>query len=335
MNNNEIVPAEEREIRPYTDLAANLINEMERVIKGKKPFISTLVCAYLAGGHVLLEDYPGLGKTTVAKALAALISADTGRRRGSSFRRIQFTPDLLPYDITGVEVFTPETRRFKFVPGPVFAQVVLADEINRAGPKVQSALLEVMAEHQVTVGNKSYPMDDLFFVIATQNPLEIEGTYLLPLAQMDRFLMRLSLGYPDLEAELTILMGDPSERELPRLKPVCNRQALLEARSMVDRIYCSPELVEAIARAAALSREHKNIHLGISPRGTLHLLRASRSLALIRGRGYVIDQDLLDLCGPVWGHRLRSRDMARGRGISPRELLLESLKRFQAADRAR
>lgn len=332
MNKNQSVPAEEKEVRPYAGMAANLIDEMERVIKGKRSFLLTLICAYIAGGHVLLEDYPGLGKTTVAKALAALISMGAGRRRGSSFRRIQFTPDLLPYDITGVEVYTPETHRFKFVPGPVFAQVVLADEINRAGPKVQSALLEVMAENQVTVGNKSYPMDALFFVIATQNPLEIEGTYPLPLAQMDRFLMRLSLGYPDMEAEMAILIGNPSEQELPRLKPVCTRQVLLEAREMIDRIYCAPELVETAIEAASLSRNHKNIYLGISPRGTLHLLRAARSLALIQGREYVIDQDFLDLSGPVWGHRLRSRDIAKGRGVSPRELLTESLKRPRSAD---
>lgn len=265
MSDNQIPPAGEEEIRRYTRLAANLIDEMERVIKGKRPFLESLICAYLAGGHVLLEDYPGLGKTTVAKALAALISGGDRRGAGASFRRIQFTPDLLPYDITGVEVFNPESRRFKFVPGPVFSQVVLADEINRAGPKVQSALLEVMAEHQVTVGNKTHPMDDLFFVVATQNPLEIEGTYLLPLAQMDRFLMRLSLGYPDLDAELAILAGNPAERELPLLKPVFSREDLLEARALVPRIYCAPELAETAARAAALSRTHKNIHLGISP----------------------------------------------------------------------
>lgn len=325
MLENSSVP-EQEEILRGSDGILRLIDQLERVIKGKREFLEDLVTAWLAGGHVLLEDYPGLGKTTVAKALAALVGNGGSSRGSTTFRRIQFTPDLLPYDITGVEVFNPETKKFRFVPGPVFSQVVLADEINRAGPKVQSALLEVMAEHQVTVGGRSHPMDDLFFVIATQNPLEIEGTYLLPLAQMDRFLMRLSLGYPDLEAEMEILTDNPGERELPLLKPALGRDELLALRSVAAGIFCAPELLEGAARAAKLSREHPQIALGISPRGVLHLIQAARSRALLRGRNYIIDQDLLDLAEKVWGHRLRRREAARGKGMEARELVREGLK---------
>ncbi|MBI9102329.1 MAG: AAA family ATPase [Spirochaetales bacterium] len=302
---------------------------MARVIRGKHEFLEYLVCSLLSGGHVLLEDLPGLGKTTVAKAMARLISgSDTSLKgKAAGFQRIQFTPDLLPYDITGVEIFNPETRKFKFNPGPVFSQILLADEINRAGPKVQSALLEVMAEHQVTVGNKTHKMDELFFVMATQNPLEIEGTYLLPAAQVDRFLMCLSLGYPDNQAEMEILLANPSETELPNLKPVSTRRDILVAREFTASVHCDEKLLSAVVFAADGSRNHKSVALGISPRGTLHLVRSARTLAVIRGRDYVIDQDLLDLAGPVWGHRLRLKENRRDGIKIPRQLLMDGLER--------
>jgi len=315
------------EAAPVAGFARRLVSALETVIRGKHEFLEYLVCALLAGGHVLLEDLPGLGKTTVAKAMARAIADPSSRGKAVSFQRIQFTPDLLPYDITGVEVFNPETRKFRFTPGPVFAHVVLADEINRAGPRVQSALLEVMAEHQVTVGGKTYPMDELFFVMATQNPLEIEGTYRLPAAQVDRFLMCLSLGYPDRQAEEEIVSGNPSETVLPGLRPVCTREELIRARKKTAEIYCDPLLVRAAVAAADESRHHRSVLLGISPRGTLHLIQVSRSLAALRGRDYVIDQDLLDAAGPVWSHRLRLRD-SRGNGQTlPRDFLMEALEK--------
>ena len=310
-----------------TEMAGRLVVSLEKVIRGKRDFLEYLVCSLLSGGHVLLEDLPGLGKTTVAKSLAKLISGSDSSLKAAGFRRIQFTPDLLPYDITGVEIFNPETRRFKFAPGPVFSQILLADEINRAGPKVQSALLEVMAENQVTVGNKTHKMDPLFFVIATQNPLEIEGTYLLPAAQVDRFHMCLSLGYPDPEAEKEIVFDNPSETRLPELKPIVKRKEVLDARKTSSMVYCSPELVDAAVKAAGATREHKSVSLGISPRGTLHLVSAARSLALIRGRDYVIDQDLLDLAGPVWSHRIRFKDRLKEDMDLPGKLLAEWLER--------
>ncbi len=316
-----------KNLRETYRLSRVLIESLETVIRGKREFLELLVCSLLAGGHVLLEDLPGLGKTTVAKTLARLIAGSPTSLKGKpvKFQRIQFTPDLLPYDITGLEIFNPETRKFKFSPGPVFSQILLADEINRAGPKVQSALLEVMAEDQVTVGNRTHRMDDLFFVMATQNPLEIEGTYLLPLAQVDRFLMTLSLGYPDNQAEIEIVTANPSERILPELKPVIHRGELLHARNAAAALHCDEKIIRAAVTAADSSRHHKSVQLGISPRGTLHLIQAARSLALIRGRDYVIDQDLLDLAGPVWSHRLRLKDTRKDAGGIPRELLSDGL----------
>ena len=200
------VPRTSAGFRGAHALARRLVDGLASVIRGKEEVLERLVTAVIAGGHVLVEDVPGLGKTTLAKTIARLVS---GSRKGSAvtFRRIQFTPDLLPYDITGVDVFDPGTRKFVFTPGPVFANVLLADEINRTTPKVQSALLEVMAEGQVTIGNTTYPMDPFFFVIATQNPVEMEGVYHLPLAQIDRFLMKLHIGYPDAEVEVGIVQG--------------------------------------------------------------------------------------------------------------------------------
>ena len=207
------------ELNISTRVVNNLIDGLSRVIKGKRDFLELLTAAMITGGHVLIEDMPGLGKTTAARSLAALI--DTSGDRVQGFSRIQFTPDLLPYDITGVDIFHPESGEFRFNPGPIFASIVLADEINRTTPKVQSALLEVMAEGQVTSGGTSRRLGDFFFVIATQNPVEIEGTYSLPIAQLDRFLMRLSIGYPDRDSEYMIVTEDPSVKTVPVLEPVC------------------------------------------------------------------------------------------------------------------
>jgi MoxR-like ATPase len=311
----------------HASLATRLIDGLERVIRGKRKVLEYLVTALLAEGHVLLEDVPGLGKTTLAKTVARLISRDA-RRTPVNFRRIQFTPDLLPYDITGVEIFDPEARRFVFQRGPVFAQVLLADEINRTTPKVQSALLEVMAEHQVTVGNRTHAMDPLFFVVATQNPVETEGTYPLPLAQLDRFLMRLRVGYPGAEEELGIVRDDPAARIMPTIRPVCTKEELLESREFAGRLYCDERLMRSAVAVVAATRHHRGIELGASPRASLMLVKAMRACALVRGRDYCIDQDLVELVPLVLSHRMRLKDPRLDLSSQLREIALHELERL-------
>ncbi|MCL2834107.1 MAG: AAA family ATPase [Treponema sp.] len=285
-----------------------LINGACRVIRGKHDFLELLAAGIFAGGHILLEDNPGLGKTTVAKTMARLIEGSSGRPL--VFKRIQFTPDLLPYDITGVDIFDPETRSFRFMPGPILANIVLADEINRATPKVQSALLEVMAEGQVTIGDASHRPPQPFFVIATGNPIESEGTFPLPCAQLDRFMMRLSLGYPDRESELSILDDNPAGGILESLEPIMTCAEFLEIREAVKKVFCHPSLKEAAADIVRDTRTHRGFSLGVSPRGALHYLEAAKALALIRDRDYIIDEDLLILAVPVLSHRVRLKDVS-------------------------
>jgi MoxR-like ATPase len=302
--------------------AEALIDGAARVIRGKREFLELLSAGILAGGHILLEDNPGLGKTTVAKTFARLIADSNGKPL--LFKRIQFTPDLLPYDITGVDVFDPETRSFRFVPGPVLANIVLADEINRTTPKVQSALLEVMAERQVTVGAATYRPPEPFFIIATENPIESEGTFPLPAAQLDRFMMRLSLGYPDRESELSILEDNPAGRALAELNPVLGENEFLAAKAAVAEVFCHQSLKEAIADIVRDTRTHRNFALGASPRAGIHFLEAAKALALVRGREYVIDEDLLVLAVPVLTHRVKFRDpRAQGDKIVRQECLRE------------
>jgi len=309
-------------------LARKLVDGLSTVIRGKKSVLEHLVTGILAGGHVLIEDVPGLGKTTLAKTVARLISRS---RRGTPvvFRRIQFTPDLLPYDITGVDVFDPSRKEFVFSPGPVFANVLLADEINRTTPKVQSALLEVMAEGQVTVGNKTYRMDPFFFVIATQNPVEVEGVYPLPLAQLDRFLMRLRVGYPERETEEGIVRDDPAATVMPEIRPVCGREEILAARRTVDRAFCDEKLLKAAVGVSVATRTHQGVSLGASPRGSLMLVRAARALAVVHGREYVIDQDLVDLAPLVLAHRLRLKDARVDPEALLREIVMAELARVR------
>jgi len=283
-----------------------LLNGAGKVIKGKREFLELLTAGILAGGHVLLEDNPGLGKTTVAKTFARLIAGADGKPL--LFKRIQFTPDLLPYDITGVDVFDPETRSFRFVPGPILANIVLADEINRTTPKVQSALLEVMAERQVTIGSATHRPPEPFFVIATENPIESEGTFPLPAAQLDRFMMRLSLGYPDRESELSILEENPAGRVLAELEPVLGEAEFLAAREAAAAVFCHESLKETVADIVRDTRIHRSFILGASPRAGLHFIDAVKALALVRGREYVIDEDLLVLAGAVLAHRVKFRD---------------------------
>lgn len=317
--------------RASSALASRLVDSLSRVIRGKNDFLRMIVSALISGGHVLIEDVPGLGKTTVAKTLAALISPIDDDRDGDghvAFRRIQFTPDLLPYDITGVDVFDPDRRAFVFSPGPVFANIVLADEINRSTPKVQSALLEVMAESQVTVGGNTYPMDALFFVMGTQNPVEVEGTYPLPLAQLDRFLMRLEIGYPEAEVELAILKDDPSVRVMPSVEPVCTRRDILAARQAAGQVHVDDALFRAVVDIAGTTREHGAIAYGVSPRGSLMLIHAARAYALVHDRGYVIDQDIVDLAPAVLGHRIQLQDERTDPRALIREVTLSHVERI-------
>jgi MoxR-like ATPase len=291
MNENNAAPA--------------LLEGAGRIIKGKKEFLEMLIAAVFAGGHVLIDDNPGLGKTTVAKTLAKLID---GGSKGLDFKRIQFTPDLLPYDITGVDIFDPKSQAFRFIPGPVLANIVLADQINRTTPKVQSALLEVMAERQVTIGQETHKPPEPFFVIATQNPIESEGTFPLPAAQLDRFMMKLSMGYPDRSAELSILDENPAEEGLSKLEPVISLSGFMSAKKAAADVFCHESLKEAIADIVRDTRIHKGFILGASPRAGLHLLGAVRAYAFVKGRDYVIDEDLAILTPAVLAHRVKLRD---------------------------
>lgn len=278
-----------------------LLEGWEKIIWGKRTLLENILTGFLAGGHILLEDVPGSGKTTIAKTLAALIGKGT-------FKRIQFTPDLLPYDITGVDVWDREQESFSFQEGPIFTHILLADEINRTTPKVQSALLEVMAETQVTVGNRTYPLPPPFVVLATENPIEMEGTYPLPAAQLDRFLMKLKPGYPNLEAEYRIVTENPSETLLPQLEPVLDLDEILELKERVNQVFCDERLIQAAVNSASLLRDRPDIQLGVSTRGAIMMISACRAKALIQGRDYVIDQDLKDLAPLVWGHRIITKD---------------------------
>ena len=301
----------------------SLISGVSKIIKGKQEFLELLTAGILAEGHILLEDNPGLGKTTVAKTLARLIAGKDGKPL--LFKRIQFTPDLLPYDITGVDVFDPETRSFRFVPGPVLANIVLADEINRTTPKVQSALLEVMAERQVTIGSSTHKPPEPFFVIATENPIESEGTFPLPAAQLDRFMMRLSLGYPDRESELSILEDNPAGKPLSELTPVLNETEFLSMRTASAEVFCHQSLKEAVADIVRDTRIHKGFTLGASPRAGIHFLEAAKALAFVQGREYVIDEDILILAGPVLAHRVKFRDARAQSDKIIREICLSRL----------
>jgi len=269
---------------------------VESVIEGKSDAIRLALIVLLAEGHLLIEDVPGVGKTMLAKALA--------RSTGCSVRRIQFTPDLLPSDITGVSAYNQERREFEFKPGPVFANIVVGDEINRASPKTQSALLECMEERQVTVDGRTYPLTAPFMVIATQNPIEMEGTYPLPEAQRDRFTARISMGYPSAESELAMLESHGSSSPLEILEPVAQAEDIRELIAAVRTVHVAEPLKQYVIRLVAATRSSPELRLGASPRATLHLLRAGRARAALDGRDFVIPDDMQALALPVLAHRL-------------------------------
>ncbi len=286
-----------------------------RVIVGKDEAVNLALVALLCEGHLLLEDVPGIGKTTLAHALA--------RSLGCTFHRIQFTPDLLPSDITGLSVYNVKTQEFEFRPGPLLAQLVLADEINRATPRTQSALLEAMQERQLTVDGRTLPMPRPFFVLATQNPIELEGTFPLPEAQVDRFLMRVALGYPGEEDERTILRRFREKNPLSDLTPVVSTAQVLELMAAVRQVFVHSSVEQYIVSLVRATRDHPAIQLGASPRGALALYHTGQALAAIRGRNYALPDDVKRLLIPVLEHRLVATSQARVRGRATRDILEE------------
>jgi len=290
------------------------------VIVGKRQSIELLLVALLADGHALLEDIPGLGKTLIAKSLAKSI--------GGSFKRAQFTPDLLPADVTGFNVYNQQTGQFTFQAGPVMANILLADEINRTIPRTQSSLLESMEERQVTVDNKTYLLPHPFFVMATQNPIELEGTFPLPEAQLDRFLLKIRLGYPEKDEEIAILERFQEKDPLIELEPVANPGQIVELQHARKRIRISHPVREYITNIVRATRSNTSLSLGASPRGSLGLMRASQALAALRGREYVLPDDIKALAVPVLSHRLILKEEERLRGETPEHFLEEIIKQI-------
>ena len=284
-----------------------VIDEVETVIIGKRDTIALVLTSVLCNGHILIEDVPGVGKTTLAKALAKTL--------GCTFKRIQFTPDLLPADITGTSVFNQKTAEFEFRRGPIFAQFVLADEINRSTPKTQSSLLECMEERQVTVDGITYPLPIPFFVIATENSVEYHGTYPLPEAQLDRFMMRLSVGYPGKSEESQVLESQTVEHPIVNARIILSSEEVLELQRAVKDVYLELSLRDYIVELASATRAHPMVSLGASPRGSLSLSRAARALAALSGRGFVLPDDVKALAVTVLAHRLVLKPEARVRNI--------------------
>lgn len=302
------------EIRQICD---RVRDNVSKVIIGKESIIDLLLVAIISQGHVLLEDVPGMGKTLLAKSLAGSIDCE--------FKRIQFTPDLLPSDVTGIHYFNQKHGEFTFRPGPVFSNVVLADEINRATPRTQSALLECMEEHQVTIDGMTKMLDRPFLVIATQNPVEIHGTFPLPEAQLDRFMMKLKLGYPKTREGIDILIRFKERNPAAELEPVCSKDAIVQAQDTFAKVLVCEDVLGYIISLAEATRMHQEILLGVSPRGTQSLLKAAQAYAIIKGRDYVIPDDIKYLAVPVLSHRIIPKGALRLKSGASEHILKDIL----------
>ena len=300
------------------ELAGLVLANIERVMSGQTPVLQKVLAAFFGGGHVLLEDNPGTGKTTLAKALARSVGAD--------FKRVQFTPDLLPSDILGVSVFNPRDQTFEFHPGPIFTHILLADEVNRASPRTQSALLESMAEGQVTIEGKTHTLDEMFFVIATQNPVEFRGTYPLPEAQMDRFALRLSPGYVSAETEVAILSAQEKRHPLETIGSCIGVEDVRRLRSAVKDVRVSPELKRYAVELARATRDAASVQLGAGPRASLALARMSQALALVQGEAFVTPDHVRDMAVPVLAHRLVLDPQAKFAGMTSQQVVADVLR---------
>lgn len=310
--NNQTVP-----IRIVAEITERIAQSVGQVIIGKRNEIRLAVLGLLCKGHILIEDIPGVGKTMMARSLSKAI--------GCRFSRIQFTPDMLPSDVTGVSIYNQSNNEFEFRPGPIMAQIVLADEINRATPKTQSALLEAMEEKQVTVEGVTYPMDNPFMILATQNPIEYEGTFPLPEAQLDRFLMRIQMGYPTPEEELTILSSQQFKHPIGNLQQVISVEELLSAQEAIKQVYVAEEVKQYIISLVTASRRHSDVYLGSSPRGSLALFRAAQARAAMANRDYVVPDDVKALAEVTLAHRIIVGPSARIKDITSRTIVQDIL----------
>ena len=315
----QATPGSDADLSNVVQTAAHIARSVESVVEGKPEVVRLALIVLFAQGHLLLEDVPGVGKTTLAKTLARTLDC--------SVRRIQFTPDLLPSDVTGVSIFNQLTHQFEFRPGAVFANIVLGDEINRASPKTQSALLECMEEQQVTVDGTTYHLAAPFIVIATQNPIDMEGTYPLPEAQRDRFMARISMGYPDREAEMAMLDGHAAHKPIDAITPVADATQVASLIQAVNRVHVSPAIRQYAVDISHGTRQHRDIRLGASPRATLHVIRAAKAAAALSARDYVLPDDVQELAAPVLAHRLILTADAQIGGRTPAAIIAEILQR--------
>jgi len=294
-----------------------LLDNLEQVIVGKRQVLELALIGLLCQGHILIEDVPGVGKTMLARSLA--------RSLGCTFNRIQFTPDMLPSDVTGVSIFNQMTRNFEYRAGPIMAQIVLADEINRATPKTQSSLLEAMEEHQVTVDGTTHPLPEPFLVLGTQNPIEYEGTFPLPEAQLDRFLLRIRLGYPSLDDEIKIMGDQQFAHPITQIQPVISLEELRQMEEAVKQVYVSPAVKRYIVDLTRATRDNQDVYLGASPRGSLGLARSGQARAAIQGRDYVLPDDIKALAEYVLAHRIVINPAARLKNLTAAQIVKEIL----------
>lgn len=305
----------------YHEQLTKCINQIETVIVGKREMVVMSLTSLLSGGHLLIEDVPGVGKTMLVRALAKTLGCD--------FSRIQFTPDLLPSDVLGVSIYQPKTGEFTYIKGPVMSHLVLADEINRTSPKTQAALLEAMEEHSVTIDGKTMPIDEPFFVMATQNPIEYEGTYPLPEAQLDRFLMKVNMGYPTFEEELLLLSMNETKQPVDQLKAILSQEDVLNIRHEVEKVHVSQIVKRYILELVRATRQHPEVKLGVSPRGGINLLKATKAYAYIMGREYVTPDDVISLVPVVFSHRMLLKDQALYNQTTVEQIISDVIKKVE------